>query len=367
MLLRITRYLLLAFIIGICPEVNAQGNTGFQSTIPVVDMKEFYNPATKQKFVDQVAKALHEVGFFAVINPEIDMKALEQAYQASQTFFSSSDARKNEIYKPSLNGQRGYVPSETAQGQRAKDFKEFVHVGRTANLWPQWMDLKNPMEGLISTLDHHSEALQRAFAIAIGENEDYFIKITKQGECLLRALHYPKNPSPGTFWAAKHTDIDLFTILPMATEEGLQVFHNGTWIDVKVPPNAFIVNCGDKLQNLTNGYFKSSLHQVVSKPNVERYSIVYFVHPRDGDAVDPTAKSIALTGGVQRYPQATSLELLASRLRELGLASPELLKFERDSGIMKRIQVLVEANTAAAPVKLTYDLWLKNQSQTKVK
>lgn len=335
----------------------------FGPTIPVVDMNDFYNPETKQQFVDQVKEALHEVGFFAVINPNIDIAALEIAYRASQDFFTASLQNKSEIFFPELNGQRGYVPSEKAQGYSRKDFKEFIHIGRNKNRWPSWMDLQTPMENLITALDHHSEALQRAFAIAIGEKEDFFVNMTQSGECLLRALYYPKNPDPGLFWAAQHTDIDLFTILPMATEKGLQVLYQGEWIHIKVPPNAFIVNGGDKLQNLTNGYFKSSWHRVVSQPNVERYSIVYFIHPRNEDPMDPTDKCIAMTGGLQRYPQATSVELLAMRLRELGLASPQLLQFEIDSKVMDRVQQLVEDGTAAEPVQRTYAMWLKSQKE----
>lgn len=358
MLLRVMPLLLL------CVSQLFGANEAFDSTIPVVDMKAFYDPATKQQFVDQISRAMHEVGFFAVINPDIDQKGLEKAYRASQKFFKSRLAKKNEIYDPSLNGQRGYIPSETAQGQQKKDFKEFLHIGRSGNLWPRWMNLKDPMLGLIATLDRHSEDLQRAFALAIGEDEEFFVRQTKSGDCLLRALHYPANPAPGNFWAAKHTDIDLFTILPMATEEGLQIYHEGKWIPVKVPPNAFIVNGGDMLQNLTNGYFKSSLHQVVAKPDVERYSIVYFIHPRNDDPMDPIPRCIAMTDGVAHYPKATRLEMLSCRLRELGLASPELLQFERDSGIMDRIKALIDAGTAAPSVRYTYAMWLKGPNGT---
>ena len=363
MSLRILFSALICLLMGLNQTINALEDAKFHSTIPVVDMNDFYNPETKQKFVEQVSYALHHVGFFGVVNPGIDMDALDLAYQASQNFFSNPLESKNEIYAPSLNGQRGYVPSEIAQGHKNKDFKEFLHVGRSDNLWPSWMDLQTPMETLMAALDKHSVALQQAFALAIGEDENFFVQMTQHGECLLRALHYPKNPAQGTFWAAKHTDIDLYTILPMATEEGLQVLHNGEWIDVKVPPNAFIVNGGDMLQNLTNGYFKSATHQVVSKGPSERYSIVYFIHPRSSDSMDPRPQCIDMTGGIQHYPQATRLELLACRLRELGLASPELLQFEKDSHIMDRIKDLVEAGTAAEPVRLTYDIWLKGQKK----
>jgi len=336
-------------------------SAGFESTIPVVDMDDFYCSATKQAFVDQVAKACHEVGFFAVVHPNIEERVLLEAYDASKEFFSRALEEKEKIFDPSLNGQRGYVPSEIAQGHKQKDFKEFLHVGRTKNLWPCWMNLQSPLEKLVSCLDEHSYALQQAFALAIGESEEYLTEMTKTGECLLRSLHYPAGPVPGIVWAAEHTDIDLFTILPMATEEGLQVLHEGKWIDVKVPADAFIVNCGDKLQNLTNGYFKSSVHRVVAKPNTERYSIVYFVHPRDEDSMGPSERCVQLTGGVCRYPKATSLELLASRLRELGLAGPALLQLEKECGILDRLKELVESGVAAEPVEKTYSLWLKDQ------
>lgn len=335
----------------------------YAPTIPVVDLAEFHNPATKEKFVKEVAKALHEVGFFGVINPDIDVATLNNAYSSSVEFFSSPLELKDTLCAPHLNGQRGYVRTEIAQGNNVLDFKEFCHIGKKNNLWPFWMDFKTPMEKLVASLDAHAELLDRAFALALGLDEEYFLNMTRTGECLLRPIHYPKNPTPGYVWAAKHTDIDFFTILPMATEEGLQLFHNGEWIDVRVPANSFIVNCGDKLQNLSNGYFKSGLHQVMAKPDVERYSIVYFVHPRDNDAMNPIPEAIALTGGVKQYPDATSLELLATRLREINLASPELQQFELESGILDRIKDLVESGNAAEPVKLTYSIWLAQQEQ----
>lgn len=327
----------------------------YHSSIPVVDMNEFFNPETKQKFVDEVAQALHEVGFFAVINANTNPEALDGGYRACFDFFNSPIELKDEIYKPELNGQRGYVHSEIAQGQDRKDFKEFLHIGLKDNIWPSWMDLQTPMENMIESLHFPSEILQRAFALGIQEDEEFFLSQTRE-ESLLRPIHYPPNPAINTFWAAKHTDIDLFTIIPMATEEGLQVFNNNEWVPVTVPENSFIVNGGDMLQNLSNGYYKSSLHQVVAKPNVERYAIVYFIHPRNFDSLNPRPNSIAMTGGVKRYPDATRLELLAVRLRELGLASPELKVFEQESGIMDRIAELVESGDAAEPVQLTYSL-----------
>ncbi|MBN4066603.1 isopenicillin N synthase family oxygenase [Simkania negevensis] len=329
----------------------------FQSTIPVVDMRDFDNPQTREKFVQQVSDALHEVGFFAVVNPGVDVRALENGYAALQQFFGESVEKKKMINDPAMSGQRGYVESEIAQGQKEKDYKEYIHIGRNKNLWPDWMDLQHPMEELIKNINHHGKKLQQAFALAIGEKEDYFTSMTEEGESLLRTLHYPKNPAPGQFWAAAHTDIDLFTILPIATEEGLQISHQGEWIDVKIPSDAFIINGGDFLENITNGYFKSANHRVVSKPDIERYSVVYFVHGNAGDDLSPLAKCIEMTGGVQRFPNVTRLDLLAHRLVELGLADEGLRQYDANSGLMQKVTALVESGQASLPVQKTNLLW----------
>ncbi len=340
--------------------LNSTDSKLFHSSIPVVDMNDFFDPEKKQKFVNDVSIAAQKVGFFAVINPNIDMDIVQRAYSASKAFFSSPECEKRKIYKPENNGQRGFVPGETAQGAQIKDLKQYLHIGRNNNLWPESMNLQTPMENLMGTLNLLSEALQKALALSIGEKEDFFTEMTKDGEDLLRALYYPKNPSGEIPWAAQHTDIDLFTILPMATEAGLQIFHNNEWLPVEVPSGAVIINIGDKLQNLTNGFFRSALHQVVSSgANFERFSIVSFVHSKGGDSMSPTEKCIELTGGIKRYPTATSFELLVTRLRELGIASAELMEIEKKSGLLDRIKMLVDSKTAAEPVIMTHQLACK--------
>lgn len=355
---------MMALIFTLC-NFSSGGLEGaaFDSTIPVVDMNDYLKEETRDKFISEVAEALHTVGFFAVINPGIDVEALERGYAASRDFFNAKEHLKYECFNAENNGQRGYVPSENAQGNKVKDFKEFYHIGRKANIWPHWMEFQKPMEEMMKAMDRHSECLQIAFARALGQHDRFLIDMTEEGECLVRTIHYPPNPNPEVPWAAQHTDIDLFTILPMASEEGLQVFYDGKWIDVRVPEDAFIVNGGDKLQNLSNGYFKSSLHRVIAKPGLERFSIVYFIHPRDSDPMDPLDHAVSMTEGVKRYPAATSLELLACRLRELGLASPALLQFEQECGIMGRIEKLVEEGVAADPVLLTYKIWKESQNK----
>lgn len=61
--------------------------------------------------------------------------------------------------------------------------------------------------------------------------------------------------------------------------EGLQIFKNKKWVDVKPLEDAFIINLGDMLQRWTNDTFKSTLHRVMNKSGKERYSIPFFYEP----------------------------------------------------------------------------------------
>ena len=322
----------------------------FDSTIPVVDMQDYYNPETRDSFVQTVGNALKELGFFAVVNPGVDIEALDNAYNAAKAFFNQSLDAKFQCHDPEINGQRGYVPGESAKGQTFKDFKEFYHVGRELsgeelanindekNIWPETMNLKDPTNTLFKALEKHMIPIQEAIALAIGQPKGFFTEKTVKGNSLLRAIHYPASPPSNRIWAAEHTDINLFTILPRATADGLQVKNKkGKWITIKVPDNAFIINCGDQLQHITNGEFRSGPHRVVSMgENYERYSMVFFVHPRSFDDMSPLPACIERTGGKALYSKATTLEILSERLADLGIASPSLLKYLGESGFLER-------------------------------
>ncbi len=337
----------------------------FDATIPVLDMNEYFQPDTKDHFVSQLYNALKEVGFFAVINTGVDPETLDTGYQSIFDFFALPQEEKLKVFAPETNGQRGYVPGESAKGQAVGDFKEFYHIGRERsaeqtkalnawdNVWPSEFSLKDPLNRLFKALEQYKFPLEQAMAEAIGVSSDFLTSMTNEGDVLMRAIHYPANPPANTVWAAEHTDIDLFTILPRSTAEGLQVLNkNGEWIDVRVPANAFVINGGDMLENLTNGEFRSGLHRVVAKNDgYERFSIVYFVHPRAKDRLDPLPICIERTGGVRKYSNATRIELLAERLTDLGLASFDMMKELAESGLMER-QLEVGRASPSAMTKL---------------
>jgi isopenicillin N synthase-like dioxygenase len=323
----------------------------FESTIPVLHLPDFYNQASRDDFLAKMEKAASEVGFFGLTGTGVDPDLLDHAYNQIITYFDQDMDAKMRF--KSINGQRGYAPGESAKDEKRVDCKEFFHVGRelsledlqrlqyNKNVWPdEPAQFKSSMQELYQALDSCKDAIGSALG-ALCQREPTFInEMIAEGDCLMRAIHYPAHPPKDAIWAGAHTDIDLFTILPRSTAKGLQVLnHEGNWIDVIVPDGAFIINCGDMLENLTNGHFKSAVHRVVdSGEEGGRYSVVFFVHPRSLDQLDPLPLFIEKTGGVRKYANVNRIELLAERLIDLGLASPQLMEFFVNSGSIEKLK-----------------------------
>jgi len=107
--------------------------------------------------------------------------------------------------------------------------------------------------------------------------------------------------------AAPHGDINLLTILPAATEPGLQVLGtDGRWHDVPCDFGLLIVNIGDMLEEASGRYFPSTVHRVLNPvgeaARKSRVSLPLFLHPR---------KEVVLS---ERYTVGSYFE---ERIREL--------------------------------------------------
>jgi isopenicillin N synthase-like dioxygenase len=176
-------------------------------------------------------------------------------------------------------------------------------------------------------LEQTGKTLLRAIALYLNLPEDYFEDKVRNGDSILRALHYfpldPNSTPEGAVRAAAHGDINLITLLMGASADGLEVLRrDGKWIAITALPDQIIVNVGDMLDRLTNHRLKSTIHRVVNPPRekmgTSRYSIPFFMHPR----ADMNLKSLDSCIDAQNpklYTDMTAGEFLNERLMELGL------------------------------------------------
>ncbi|CAL5387647.1 unnamed protein product [Camellia sinensis] len=119
-----------------------------------------------------------------------------------------------------------------------------------------------------------AELLSEGLELAAGKLKDEGLL----GSRLIAGVYYPYCPQPNlTFGLNPHTDPGVLTILVENQVMGLQVKHEGEWVDVKPLPGSLIVNIGDALQIMSNGEYKSVEHRVlVNSMKESRISIVEF-------------------------------------------------------------------------------------------
>lgn len=310
--------------------------------IPLVDLSKFVKgkPEQRAAFVEQLGGAFHEIGFVGVINHGVSKQLIDDFYMASKAFFALPEPVKRQYEVPGLAGQRGYTSfgKEHAKQSKVADLKEFFQLGQEVTdgdpikeIYPDNVHVTEVPQftnlgiQLYKAFEKAGAELLRAIAIHLDLGEKYFDEKIRNGNSILRAIHYPpitQEPA-SAIRAEQHEDINLITLLVGASAGGLQLLNkDDEWVDIMPEEDEIVINVGDMLQRLTNNYLKSTTHRVVNPPREEwhlpRLSIPFFLHPKsDMDlsclpACVDEAHSLA-------YEPITAGEYLDERLREIGL------------------------------------------------
>ncbi|MGG5509972.1 isopenicillin N synthase family dioxygenase [Myroides odoratimimus] len=310
--------------------------------IPSVDLRDFLSddPVRKQKFVNEIGQAYEEIGFVALKGHFLDDQLVDNLYKEVRNFFNLPLETKNSYEVPGIGGQRGYVSfgKEHAKGRTEGDLKEFWHFGQYVEndpaleaSYPANVEVKElPQFNAVGKetyqmLEKTGVYILRALALFLGLDEFYFDKFVKNGNSILRPIHYPpiQNEPKNAVRAAAHGDINLITLLMGAQGKGLQVQnHDGQWIDAIAADDELVINVGDMLSRHSNNRLKSTIHQVVNPPRelwgTSRYSIPFFMHPVSTMPLNCLENCID-ENNPKLYEDITSGEFLHQRLVELGL------------------------------------------------
>lgn len=309
--------------------------------IPVIDLRHYRSADldAHQAFVKTLGDGLKEFGFVSIEGHGVDQSLIEEVYDLFKAFYALDPVVK-QAYEGATGGERGYTSfgKEHAKDQKLPDLKEFWHVGQelpadhplaavyTPNVWPSEIPgLRDKVMQLYNALQDSSYVMLQALAEYFELPINTFSDMVKDGNHILRAIHYPPlgpEAPDGAVRAAAHEDINMITILCEATSSGLEILtHDGEWVAIEALSGQFVVDSGDMLARVTNGVIPATTHRVVNPPserNTERYSLPFFVHPYPD--CDLTVLP-AFTGADNpaKWPPITADQFLKQRLREIGL------------------------------------------------
>jgi isopenicillin N synthase-like dioxygenase len=291
-------------------------------------------------FAQELGRSFEDYGFAVIADHGIPDDLIHRAEEKAKAFFALPDEVKRKYLIEGGGGARGYTPFgiETAKGARAHDLKEFWHVGRDLaeghrfadhmppNVWPKDVEsFESTFKELYAAFDEAGLKILRAIARYLKIDEDYFIDTVRDGNSVMRLLHYPPiTGEPGSHVrAGAHEDINTITLLLGAEEAGLELLtKDGRWIPVSPKPGELVVNIGDMLQRLTNGQLRSTSHRVVNPPRERwghsRYSMPFFLHFRSDFLIEALPGTVP-EGEAPKWPPITADDYLQERLREIKL------------------------------------------------
>ncbi len=312
------------------------------SAIPSVDLQDFLsdNPHEKEKFTKEIGGAFEDIGFVALSGHFLSEELVEKLYTEIKQFFDLPQEIKDKYEIKGIGGQRGYTSfgKEHAKGRKEGDLKEFWHFGQYVEDDPQ-LEKEYPDNVTVTELPHFNKVGKQAFkmlektakyvlralALHLELHENYFDEYIKNGNSILRPIHYPpitEEPKKAER-AAAHGDINLITLLMGAHGRGLQVKnHKNEWVDAIARPDQLMINVGDMLSRLTNNRLKSTIHKVINPPKemwgTSRYSIPFFMHPISEMPLDCLENCVD-DEHPKQFEDITAGEYLNERLVELGL------------------------------------------------
>lgn len=292
-------------------------------------------------FAAALGASFERYGFAVIADHGVDRALIDRGWAMTQAFFAQPLAYKQQFHQAGQGGARGYTAfgTEIAKDADKHDLKEFWHVGRElpeghpyravmpANVWPDTPEgFRETFTALFAEFDRVGARLLAAIAEHLGLARDWFADPVRDGNSVLRLLHYPPvSPDAPGIRAGAHEDINLITLLLGAEEAGLQLLdRDGNWLAVDPPPGALVVNVGDMLQRLTNLVLPSTTHRVVNPPperrGASRYSMPFFLHLASDVRIE-TLPGCVSAARPNAFPEPITADAyLHERLREIGLA-----------------------------------------------
>ena len=269
--------------------------------LPVLDLSLLdQGPGAAARFRDELRAATHDVGFFYLTGTGVSAELEARLLRAAKDFFALPEAEKLSIENVTSPHFRGYtrVGGERTQGR--VDWREQIDIGPERapltdpdgpgynrlvgpNLWPAAQpELQDVVTEWHDHLTGVARKLLRAWALALGAEEQYFDRHFGDPQTLIKIVRYPgkDDPTPQQGVGA-HKDSGVLTLLWVEPGKGgLQVERDGEWVDAPPVPGAFVVNIGELLEYATQGYLTATNHRVISPryPD-ERISVPFFFNP----------------------------------------------------------------------------------------
>lgn len=236
----------------------------------------------RASFAREFGSAVQEIGFSILTGHGVDTAIYEEVERETVRLYTTTSHEDKMRFRARRFGSvsQGYFPIEETSDIHPDQVEGWVWCRRAFDI-PQerdnefdaadyWPDTR--YEAIFRKLVEAHEPLFKPVAQAmlqgLGCDPHLYDEKLTETNFGLRLNYYPPlgedSIRPGAGRLLGHEDVDLFTILPAPTIDGLQVWnhHSNKWVRLSAPAGSIIINTGDYMQRISNDRLPSTSHRV---------------------------------------------------------------------------------------------------------
>jgi isopenicillin N synthase-like dioxygenase len=251
--------------------------------IATLDLEPFLRGDSRDRarFAASFAAALEEIGFALLVGHGVDPALYGEIDEAVRELFTTPLDEKMR-FRARRHGSvsQGYFPIEQTSEihpdlvegwvwcRRAFDLPQRRSAPfRAEDYWPR-ADFERRFRRLALAHEALFKPIAQAMLMGLGCDPHLYDARLTGTNFGLRANYYPPlseaQDRSGAGRLLGHEDVDLFTLLPAARAEGLQVWNHRSrkWVRLDAPPGSLIINTGDYMQRISNDRYPSTTHRV---------------------------------------------------------------------------------------------------------
>ncbi|MCU1457988.1 MAG: oxidoreductase [Actinomycetia bacterium] len=273
--------------------------------LPVLDLSPFRSDPTSPAaagFLKELRDAAHGPGFAYIAGHGVDPRLQLKMIVATHDFFALPERQRREIENVKSAQFRGYTPVSSERTNGKPDRREQLDFGIERPSYdpepgePAYLRLLGPNQWpgslpgfravvlrYMSVMQDLSLTMIRALAASLGAPADLFdATFAAEPAPHMKMIRYPApGPDGNDQGVGAHKDYGFLALLLQDRTGGLQVATEDGFVDVPAIPNTFVFNVGEMFEIASGGYYRATVHRVVSPPELSsRVSVPYFFAPR---------------------------------------------------------------------------------------
>ncbi|GMI70003.1 hypothetical protein like AT5G59540 [Hibiscus trionum] len=241
--------------------------TNYNVEVPIVDLSDIEEGSRRKEMVNLIKMATTEWGIFHVTNHGIPLNVLDEMMDGVRMFNEQDLELKKDIYSRDTTKKVRFDSNTDLYTSKTADWRDTLYLSSfRSDLDPNEIPeaCRNSTIEYLKHIRRLGETLFELLSEALGLRPDHLSSMGCDKGCSIVCHYYPACPQPElTLGVKKHADPGFLNVLLQNEINGLQVLHEGQWLNIHPTRGGLIVNIGDLLHIISNDKFKSVKHRAI--------------------------------------------------------------------------------------------------------